>query len=66
MIMSSLGAPQIVIPATRPSPASLEKSLRKRYADGVGAHLAGTESEPFPARARRHVAVKVIDERGRS
>jgi adenine-specific DNA-methyltransferase len=43
---------------------NLENSLRGRFADGVWAHLAGTESEPFPPGAYRHVAVKVIDERG--
>jgi adenine-specific DNA-methyltransferase len=43
---------------------NLEKSLRGRFADGVWAHLAGTQSEPFPAGARRQIAVKVIDERG--
>ena len=43
---------------------NLEKSLRGRFADGVWAHLAGTESEPFAAGTHRQIAVKVIDERG--
>ena len=43
---------------------NLEKSLRGRFAEGVWAHLAGTESEPFAAGAYRQIAVKVIDERG--
>jgi adenine-specific DNA-methyltransferase len=43
---------------------NLEKSLRGRFADGVWAHLAGTQSEPFAATPRRQIAVKVIDERG--
>jgi len=43
---------------------NLEKSLRGRFADGVWAHLAGAESEPFAASTNRQVAVKVIDERG--
>ncbi len=43
---------------------NLEKSLRGRFAEGVWAHLAGTESQPFAAGAHRQIAVKVIDERG--
>lgn len=43
---------------------NLERSLRGRFAEGVSEHLAGTESEPFPAGAKRQVAIKVIDERG--
>jgi adenine-specific DNA-methyltransferase len=43
---------------------NLEKSLRGRFAEGVWNHLAGTESEPFPAGSQHQVAIKVIDERG--
>ena len=43
---------------------NLERSLRGRFAEGVWAHLAGTESEPFAAGTYRQIAVKVIDERG--
>ncbi len=43
---------------------NLERSLRGRFAEGVWAHLAGTESEPFAAGIHRQIAVKVIDERG--
>ena len=43
---------------------NLERSLRGRFAEGIWAHLAGTESEPFAAGTHRQIAVKVIDERG--
>jgi adenine-specific DNA-methyltransferase len=43
---------------------NLERSLRGRFAEGLWAHLAGTESEPFAAGTYRQIAVKVIDERG--
>jgi adenine-specific DNA-methyltransferase len=43
---------------------NLEKALRGRFEPGVWEHLAGTESEPFPAGEHQRVAVKVIDERG--
>ena len=43
---------------------NLEKSLRGRFAEGVWAHLAGTESEPFAPGIHRQLAVKVIDEQG--
>jgi adenine-specific DNA-methyltransferase len=43
---------------------NLERSLRGRFAEGLWAHLAGTESEPFAAGTHRQIAVKVIDERG--
>jgi adenine-specific DNA-methyltransferase len=43
---------------------NLQKSLRGQFADSVWEHLAGTESEPFAARDKQRIAVKVIDDRG--
>lgn len=43
---------------------NLKKSLKADFDDSVWEHLAGTESEPFVLGGQRHIAVKVIDERG--
>jgi adenine-specific DNA-methyltransferase len=43
---------------------SLKRELRGDYDDAVWDHLAGTTSAPFTAGENRHVAVKVIDDRG--
>jgi adenine-specific DNA-methyltransferase len=56
-------ARQVFFPKTA-ARDNLERSLRGRCEPGVWEHLAGTESEPFPAGEHRRAAVKVIDERG--
>jgi adenine-specific DNA-methyltransferase len=43
---------------------NLKRALRANFDESLWEHLAGTESEPFPAGERRRIAVKVIDERG--
>jgi adenine-specific DNA-methyltransferase len=43
---------------------NLQKSLKGQFEDSVWSHLAGTVSEPFALGDKKHIAVKVIDERG--
>jgi hypothetical protein len=43
---------------------NLQRALRVNFDESLWQHLAGTESEPFPASEKRRIAVKVIDERG--
>jgi adenine-specific DNA-methyltransferase len=38
--------------------------LKGDYDDTVWDHLAGTRSAPFEAGDEKHIAVKVIDDRG--
>jgi len=42
----------------------LRKALKGDYDDSVWDHLAGRMSAPFDAGEHRHIAVKVIDDRG--
>jgi hypothetical protein len=43
---------------------NLKKSLKADFDPDVWGRLAGTESEPFSLGEQRHIAMKVIDERG--
>ena len=43
---------------------SLKRALKGTYDNSVWDHLAGTTSEPFEKGNHRHIAVKVIDDRG--